>query len=65
MMDLLPFSYHLKLRDHLKSQKKTWDWFSSVKVKEEQLQEFKSGLLKNTYRLDKENHAALYEKVEL
>lgn len=64
-MNLQPFSYHIKLRDNLKSQKKTWDWFSSVKVKDEQLQEFKSNLLKNTYRLDKENNLELYEKVQL
>lgn len=63
-MNLQPFNYHIKLRDNLKSQKKTWDWFSSVKVKDEQLQEFKSNLLKNTYRLDKENNLELYEKVQ-
>jgi hypothetical protein len=64
-MNLQPFDYHTKLRGNLKGQKKTWDWFSSVKVKDEQLQEFKSNLLKNTYRLDKESNPELYEKVQV
>jgi Peptidase family M48 len=64
-MNLQPFLYHTQLRNYLRAEKKTWDWFSSVKVKEEQLQEFKSNLLKNTYRLDKESHPELYEKVQL
>jgi hypothetical protein len=63
-MNLQPLQYHIKLRDKLKEQKKTWDWFSSVKVKDEQLQEFKTNLLKNTYRLDKETHVELYDKVQ-
>ncbi len=64
-MNLQPFNYHLQLRNNLNAQKKTWDWFSSVKVKEEQLREFKSNLLKNTYRLDKESNSELYEKVQI
>lgn len=64
-MNLQPFNYHLDLRNHLRAQKKTWDWFSSVKVKDEQLQEFKSGLLKNTYRLDKESNPEIYEKIQI
>ncbi len=64
-MNLQPFNYHIQLRNNFKAQKKTWDWFSSVKVKDEQLQEFKTNLLKNTYRLDKETNLELYEKVEL
>lgn len=30
-----------------------------------QLQEFKSNLLKNTYRIDKESNSELYEKVQV
>lgn len=64
-MNFQPFNYHLQLRSNLKAQKKTWDWFSSVRVKDEQLLEFKSNLLKNTYRLDKESNPELYEKVQI
>jgi Peptidase family M48 len=59
-MKLSLFQYNKQLRDYLKIQKKTWDWFSSVQVKEEQLLEFKTGRLKNTYRLDKEGYPELY-----
>jgi Zn-dependent protease with chaperone function len=64
-MNLQPLHYHIKLRNKLKEQTKTWDWFSSVKVKDEQLLEFKTNLLKNTYRLDKESNVELYDKVQL
>lgn len=64
-MNLQPLHYHVKLRNKLKEQAKTWDWFSSVKVKDEQLLEFKTNLLKNTYRLDKESNVELYDKVQL
>ena len=64
-MNLQPLQYHIKLRNKLKEQTKTWDWFSSVKVKDEQLLEFKTNLLKNTYRLDKESNVELYDKVQL
>jgi hypothetical protein len=62
-MDLTVLKYHIQLRDHLKAQGKTWEWFESAKVREEQLKEFKSNLLKNTYRLDKDENPALYDKV--
>jgi len=64
-MNLHPLDYHITLRNKLKEQVKTWDWFSSVKVKDEQLLEFKTNLLKNTYRLDKESNVELYDKVQL
>ena len=57
---LEPFAYHKKLRDHFKSRKKTWDWFAEENNKTHQIKEFKSSLLKNTYRLDKESHQNLY-----
>lgn len=63
-MILQPLNYHIKLRDSFKKQTKTWEWFSSFKVKDEQLKEFKSDLLKNTYRLDKESNVDLYGMVE-
>lgn len=64
-MTFSPFPYQIKLRDQLKLQTKTWDWFSSVKVKEEQLQEFKTNLLKNSYRLEPDVNQELYDKVRI
>lgn len=61
---LEPFSYHKKLKDHFKSRKKTWDWFSGEKLKEQQIQEFKTNLLKNTYRMDREAYPELYESAD-
>lgn len=64
-MNLTPFPYHSDLRDKLKSQNKVWDWFSSVSVKEDQLKELKTNLLKNTYRLDKVENVNLYQKIDM
>ncbi|MDH3975437.1 MAG: M48 family metalloprotease [Deltaproteobacteria bacterium] len=60
-MVLSPFEYHKKLRDHFKSRKKTWNWFSEESNKSKQVEEFKTNLLKNTYRMDNESHENLYE----
>lgn len=60
---LAPFQYHTQVRDHFKSRKKTWDWFKSDDLKEKQVVEFKSALLKNSYRLDKESNQNLYDLV--
>jgi len=54
------FPYHKKLRDHLKSRKKTWQWFKDEKIKAQQVETFKKDLLKNTYRLDPDSHRDLY-----
>ena len=59
-----PFKYHEQLKDNYKKKKKTWDWFSEQSNKEEQTKAFRSELLKNTYRLDKESHGNLYEIVK-
>lgn len=59
-----PFSYHNRLKEHFKSRKKTWDWFSGEKLKEKQIQEFKTNLLKNTYRMDREAYPELYETAD-
>ena len=51
---LIPLHYHRKLKYYFTSEeKKTWDWFASVQIQQEQLQSFQSNLLKNTYRLDR------------
>ena len=61
---LEPFPYHKKLRDHLKSRKKTWQWFKDEKVKTQQIESFKKQLLKNTYRLDTDSHGDLYRMAQ-
>jgi hypothetical protein len=62
MLQALP--YHLKVRDHFAQQTKTWNFFAAVKTKEEQLAQYKTELLKNTYKFDVNADAAIYEKVE-
>jgi len=59
-IQLKPFDYHIQLKEHFKRKKKTWDWFAEKNNKEEQIQEFKSNLLKNSYRLDNKSHKELY-----
>lgn len=60
---LLPLSYHLKVRDYFKAQPKTWEHFAIAAHKEEQLQQFKTELLKNTYKFDPAADHAVYDKV--
>jgi Zn-dependent protease with chaperone function len=62
MLQALP--YHLKVRDHFALQTKTWNFFAAVKTKEEQLAQYQTELLKNTYKFDVKADAAIYEKVE-
>jgi len=54
------FPYHIQLRDYFKKRTKTWNWFAEEHNKVSQIKKFKTELLKNTYRLDKEAHANLY-----
>lgn len=61
IISVKPFAYQKKLRDNYRSRKKTWEWFSEQAKKEEQIKSFRSELLKNTYRLDKEAHSKLYD----
>jgi Zn-dependent protease with chaperone function len=61
MLQALP--YHLKVRDHFAQQTDTWNFFAAVKTKEEQLAQYKTELLKNTYKFDVTADAAIYEKV--
>ncbi|MCW3102785.1 MAG: hypothetical protein JWO09_1225 [Bacteroidetes bacterium] len=61
---LKPFEFQFRLRDHFKKQEKTWKWFSEVKVKNEQSEEFKAELLQNTYRLDPISEAGIYTLLE-
>jgi hypothetical protein len=61
MLQALP--YHLKVRDHFALQTKTWNFFAAGKTREEQLAQYKTELLKNTYKFDVNADAAIYEKV--
>jgi Peptidase family M48 len=59
---LKPLPYHYRLRDFLKTHHKdVWDWFSSVTAISEAGDAIHLELLKTTYRLDRENHATLYQ----
>ncbi|MCX6320095.1 MAG: M48 family metalloprotease [Bacteroidetes bacterium] len=62
---LLPLPYHQKVKDHFKLQSKTWEYFAIPKNKETQLEEFKTELLKNTYKFDPVADAPIYEKVKI
>jgi hypothetical protein len=60
-----PLSYHLKVCDHFKDQRKTWEFFAALKTRNSQLNEFKLELLKNTYKFDPASDKGIYDKVEV
>lgn len=60
---LQPLTYHTRVRDHFKSQSKTWDFFAQQQNRDAYLAEFKNELLKNTYKFSPETDTALYDKV--
>lgn len=62
---LNPLPYHQKVKDHFKQQPKTWDYFSITQNKEEQLQQFKTELLKNTYKFDATTDKLIYDKLTI
>lgn len=62
---LLSLPYHQKVRDYFKQQQKTWDYFAVPQHKEEQLLQFKTDLLKNTYKFDEPTDSFIYDKVSL
>jgi hypothetical protein len=59
MLQLL--SYHLNVLDYFKSHSKTWDFFAAAMTKTEQLNEYKTELLKNTYKFDEINDPVLFK----
>lgn len=63
MLAILP--YHQLTTEFFQHQKSVWDFFGNHHHKEEQLKEFKTDLLKNTYKFDELSDAYLYEKVNL
>jgi hypothetical protein len=58
---LIPFPFHIQLRDHFKQRERTWKWFSEQQVMEEQSKAHRTALLKNTYRLDPSTYTKAYE----
>ncbi|MEI6947539.1 M48 family metalloprotease [Paraflavisolibacter sp. H34] len=62
MTQALP--YHRSVCLHFKQQEKTWNFFAGATAKTEQLQQFKTGLLKNTYKFNPATDQHIYEKVE-
>lgn len=60
---LTPLTYHQKVKDHFQSQAKTWEYFSTAKNKDSQLKQFKTELLKNTYKFDEVTDRFIYDKV--
>lgn len=60
---LTALSYHQKVKDHFRQQPKTWDYFAQSKNKDEQLLQFKTELLKNTYKFDPDAEKFIYDKI--
>lgn len=60
----VPFDFQYKLRDHFKKQERTWKWFSGVTVKQEQTEQLRQELLKDTYRFDPAAEAGIYGLLE-
>jgi len=61
---LKPFPFQYQLRDYFKKQTKTWSWFSDKNIQKEQIESFKTDLLKNAYRIDPETEAEWYAILE-
>jgi hypothetical protein len=61
MLSILP--YHRATTHHFQQQASVWQFFANHTHKTEQLKEFKTDLLKNTYKFDEVSDAALYAKV--
>ena len=62
MLSLLP--YHHRTTQYFKNQRAVWGFFANHQHKEEQLKEFKTDLLKNTYKFDQTTDVNLYEKAK-
>lgn len=63
MLSILP--YHRLTTNYFKEQTQVWEFFASHRHKEEQLVEYKTDLLKNTYKFDEVSDANLYQKVAM
>ena len=59
-----PFPFQYQLRDYFKNQSKTWAWFLDKNVQKEQIESFKTDLLKNAYRIDPATETEWYLLLE-
>lgn len=64
MGSLTALDYHKKTAAYFQQQQQAWNFFSTHHFREEQLKEFKTGLLKNSYRFTETAETGLYEKVK-
>lgn len=64
-MQLNALPYHIKVKEHFFQQEKTWNFYASAKTKDQQLAQFKTELLKNTYKFDTVADSFIYDKVKL
>ena len=63
MLSILP--YHQATTLYFKEQPSVWQFFANHTHKAEQLRDFKTDLLKNTYKFDEIADRSLYEKVAI
>ena len=62
---LAQLNYHEAIAEWLdRNERGVWDWFSAVKLQEEQNEETLDLLLKQTYRLSRETHGKAFECCE-
>jgi Zn-dependent protease with chaperone function len=61
-MHLSALPYHVKVKEHFFQQTKTWQFFAAAKTKDDQLVQFKTELLKNTYKFDPASDITIYDK---
>jgi len=62
MLSILP--YHQKTTQYFKGQPALWQYFASKTHKTEQLREFKTDLLKSSYKFSPDTDVDLYNKIE-
>jgi hypothetical protein len=57
--------YHRKVKDYFKDQSKTWEYFAKASQKVEYLAQYKTELLKNTYKFDPATENFIYDKINI
>ncbi len=62
---LEPLPYQLQIRDFLKREEaEIWNWYRSMKYREEQAEAVRFELLKSTYRVDRQSQPQWYAAAE-
>ena len=62
---LLALPYHQVTTTFFQTQPEVWQFFANITHKEEQIQQFKIDLLKNSYKFDSISDSVLYNKVDI